>query len=90
MDPVEEGFTAESGYTTIFKADPISFTKLAENEFGSEVFATPTICGGQIFMRFADRANQRRKESLYCIVAESHCRQVVAWRYGAKYNGAET
>ena len=72
--PVLDGdliyITAESGVTTIFKADPSTFTKLAENQLGSEVFATPTICGGQIFMRVADRTSAGRVETLYCIGAE--------------------
>ena len=62
--------TSESGLTTIFRANPAAFTKLSENQLGSEVFATPTICGGQIFMRVADRTNAGRVETLYCIGAE--------------------
>jgi outer membrane protein assembly factor BamB len=62
--------TAENGTTTIFKADPTAFTKLAENQLGSEAFATSTICGGQIFMRVADRTSAGRAETLYCIGAE--------------------
>ena len=42
----------------------------AENQLGSEVFATPTICAGQIFMRVADRTSAGRVETLYCIGAE--------------------
>ncbi|MCH8046371.1 MAG: PQQ-binding-like beta-propeller repeat protein [Planctomycetes bacterium] len=62
--------TAENGRTTIFKASPTAFSKLSENQLGSEVFATPTICGGQIFMRVADRTSAGRVETLYCIDGE--------------------
>jgi outer membrane protein assembly factor BamB len=59
--------TNEGGTTFVFKADPHSFELVAENKLGDDVFATPTICGGCIYMRVAERVNGNRTESLYCI-----------------------
>jgi hypothetical protein len=59
--------TNEAGSTFAFAASSAGFQQLAENRLGSEVFATPTFCGSRIFMRVADRSNDRRDESLYCI-----------------------
>ncbi len=59
--------TNEEGVTHLFKADPEKFEKVAENELGESVFATPAICGGQIFMRVAHMEDDHRQEYLYCI-----------------------
>ena len=59
--------TDESGKTTLFRADPSGFKKLGTNQLGDEMFATPTICGGQLFMRVAFREGEQRQEVLYCI-----------------------
>ena len=59
--------TNEGGQTFIFRATPDGFEKIAENQLGDSVFATPTLCGGQIFMRVAMREGEERKEWLYCI-----------------------
>ena len=59
--------TNEGGQTFIFRASPDGFEKIAENQLGDSVFATPTLCGGQIFMRVAMREGEERKEWLYCI-----------------------
>ncbi len=59
--------TNEAGQTFIFKAAPESFTLLAENQLGEDVFATPTICGGHIYMRVAEQVDGKRQESLYCL-----------------------
>ena len=61
--------TDESGNTTLFAADPAKFQLIAENHLGQEVFATPAICGGQIFHRVAFISNGQRQEFLYCIAA---------------------
>lgn len=59
--------TNEEGVTTIFRVDPEKFVKVAENQLGESVFATPAICGSQIFMRVAHMEEGRRQEYLYCL-----------------------
>ncbi len=57
----------EAGTTFVFKANPDAFELVAENRLGDDAFATPTICGGQIFLRVASQMGGRRQEMLYCI-----------------------
>ena len=59
--------TNEEGSTFVFQATPEGYKKLAENQLGESVFATPAICGGQIFMRLAKMEGGQRREWLYCI-----------------------
>ena len=59
--------TNEAGRTFIFKATPERFERVAENQLGDDVFATPAICGGRIYLRVAEREGERRQEYLYCI-----------------------
>jgi outer membrane protein assembly factor BamB len=59
--------TNEAGRTFVFKASPAGFELIGENQLGSDVYATPTICGGRIYMRVAAQNNGQRVESLYCI-----------------------
>ena len=59
--------TNETGRTFIFKADPKGFDLTAENKLGDEVFATPTVCGGRIYIRAALKASGERREKLFCI-----------------------
>jgi outer membrane protein assembly factor BamB len=59
--------TNESGRTYIFKATPKALEVVAENQLGDEVLATPTICGGHIYMRVATQSQGRRQEWLYCL-----------------------
>ena len=59
--------TNEAGETFVFKANPRRFELLAENKLGNEVFATPTICAGRIYMRVAEQQGDRRQEMLYCL-----------------------
>ena len=40
--------------------------KLVENQLGDSVFATPTLCGGQIFMRLP--CGRERREKSGCTV----------------------
>lgn len=64
--------TNEEGKTFIFKATPDGLNIEAENQLGNEVFATPTICGGRIYMRVAVIGkNKKRQEWLYCIGSAS-------------------
>jgi outer membrane protein assembly factor BamB len=59
--------TNESGQTFIFKADRAKFELVAENQLGDEVYSTPAICGGQIYMRVVERSGEQRQEVLYCL-----------------------
>jgi outer membrane protein assembly factor BamB len=59
--------TNESGKTFVYKAQPTGFELVAENKLGDEVYATPAICGGQIFTRVAYLNEGRRDEVLYCL-----------------------
>ena len=59
--------TSEKGKTVILKANPKKLEKIAENQLGNDVLATPTICGSRIYMRVAVRENGTRQEMLYCL-----------------------
>ncbi len=59
--------TNESGKTFVFKATPEKFELVADNKLGDHVMATPTICGGRIFMRVASQKQGQRQEMLYCL-----------------------
>jgi outer membrane protein assembly factor BamB len=61
--------TNEAGTTFVFKASREKFELLAESQLGDEVFASPVICGGRIYLRVALREGDRRQEMLYCIAA---------------------
>jgi outer membrane protein assembly factor BamB len=63
--------TNEAGRTFIFRAAPDAFQLLAENQLGDEVFASPAICGGNIFMRAAAVKDGKRQEFLYRLGAAS-------------------
>ncbi|WP_417747590.1 PQQ-binding-like beta-propeller repeat protein [Rosistilla oblonga] len=60
--------TSESGKTHIFKASVEGFQSVATNSLGSKVFATPAICGGQIFTRVSLTADEKTQEYVYCLV----------------------
>lgn len=57
----------EQGKTFVFRTNPKRFELVAENQLGDECFATPALCGNQIFHRAASRASGSRQETLYCI-----------------------
>ena len=59
--------TNERGKTFVFKADPKSFQRIAENQLGNEVLATPAVSGNLLLLRVAVRTNGKRQEMLYCI-----------------------
>ncbi len=54
------------GQTFVFEATPDHFRLLAKNQLGDEAYASPVICGNQIFLRHAHRGDART-ESLYCL-----------------------
>lgn len=57
----------ESGTMFVFKAQPGGFQTVGSNQLGTEGFASPAICGNQIFLRTATGNGDARKEFLYCI-----------------------
>jgi len=57
----------EGGTIFVFRATPDGYQPVAQNQLGDEAFATPAICGDQIFMRIARSARGSRQETLYCI-----------------------
>jgi hypothetical protein len=59
--------TDESGKSTVYKASPEKFELVAENQLGTESFATSAIIGGRIYHRAAETIEGERKETLYCI-----------------------
>lgn len=59
--------TNESGRTFVFQANPKEFKLVAENNLGDEVYSTPTICGGRVYLRVAVRTEGQREERLYCL-----------------------
>lgn len=59
--------TNEAGTTFVFKATPEAFEQVAENKLGDQVFATPAIVGGRIYMRVVEGSGDDRQEMLYCI-----------------------
>ena len=57
----------EAGKCSLFAASPEKFQPLAENQIGTEAFATPTIVGGRIYLRVAEMKDGQRQEMLYCL-----------------------
>ncbi|MEX2581210.1 MAG: PQQ-binding-like beta-propeller repeat protein [Verrucomicrobiales bacterium] len=54
----------ESGDFFVFKADPAGLEMVAQSKVGDEVFATPTICGGDVYLRVAFYQGETRSEKL--------------------------
>ncbi len=59
--------TNEAGTTFIFGARSDKFESIGENTLGTDVFASPAICGNRIYMRVAIQVNGQRQEMLYCL-----------------------
>ena len=57
----------EAGMMFVFKAQPSGYQAVASNQLGIEGFASPAICGNQLFLRTAEGIGPARKEFLYCI-----------------------
>jgi len=57
----------EGGKAFVYKPGRESMELIAENQLGTEVFATPTICGGRIYLRVASQQEGQRREFLYCL-----------------------
>lgn len=56
----------ELGTLYVFKPNPQKFELVAENQIGNDAFPSPAICGGQIFLRVAQRDGNQRQEYLCC------------------------
>ena len=71
VSPVLSGghiFTTDmSGKTTVFKASAEQYELVAENQLGTEGFASPGLSRGQLFHRAGDSSSGPRQEWLYCI-----------------------
>jgi len=59
----------ELGTTWVYRATPEKFVLVKKNQLGTETFATPIICGNQIFLRVGDSSGGQQQETLYCIEA---------------------
>ncbi|KAA5542736.1 PQQ-binding-like beta-propeller repeat protein [Roseiconus nitratireducens] len=59
--------TDEDGTTTVFRATPEGFERLARSRLGDDAFATPTIVGGRIYARHGVMRDGKRQEVLYCL-----------------------
>lgn len=59
----------ETGEYSVFKADPAKFEVVHRERIGDKVFATPAICGNQMFVRVAQYVAEQRVEKLYCLGA---------------------
>lgn len=60
----------ELGTLYVFKPNPQRCEIVAENQIETESFASPAVCGGQIFLRVASGNGRSRQESLYCFGAK--------------------
>ena len=58
---------SEQGTAYFFDARSDTFNLRATNQLGNDTFATPSVCGGRIYLRSANRAGGKRQETLYCI-----------------------
>lgn len=60
----------EAGKMYVFKATPKGLDIIAENQLGTDVFATPTICGNRIYLRTVLNDGGQRQEMLFCLGAK--------------------
>ena len=61
---------SESGEVFVYNATPDGLTIVAKNKVAGEIFSTPSICGGEIFLRVADYKGESRTETLHCFAEE--------------------
>ncbi|WP_145088513.1 outer membrane protein assembly factor BamB family protein [Anatilimnocola aggregata] len=57
----------ELGTHYVFKPNPERLEIVAENQLGRDSFASPAICGGQMFHRTAMQVGGKRQEFLFCL-----------------------
>lgn len=58
---------SEAGEAHLWKANPKQFEKVGKNKLGDEVYATPSVCGGRIYLRVVEKKGEERQEVLYCL-----------------------
>ena len=58
---------SEAGRGFVFDADPAEFKSTGPNTIAGETMATPTICGGRIYLRTAIVRDGKRQETLIAI-----------------------
>ena len=58
--------TSLRGVTSVLEATPAGAKVLAQNPLGTEALASPSICGGRIYLRHA-KAENTRQEFIWCI-----------------------
>lgn len=56
----------EMGTLYVLRPNPEKFELVAENQVGSDSFASPAVSDGQLFLRVATRTGTGRQEFLYC------------------------
>ena len=54
----------EAGQLWVFEANPSKYVEVSKNQIGDEAFASPAICGGQVFLRVAKNNGNQRQEFL--------------------------
>jgi hypothetical protein len=57
----------ELGTHYVFKPNPSELEIVAENKLGNDSFASPAVCGGQMFHRAMTNVGGKRQEFLYCL-----------------------
>jgi len=62
--------TNENGETFVYRADSSKFEQIAVNKLGDEALASPTICGGRIYLRVVEQVDGKRQEMLYCLARQ--------------------
>jgi len=57
----------DRGQMYVYRASPAGYEKVAENQLGSDAYASPAVDGGQLFLRVGAAGAGGRQEMLYCI-----------------------
>jgi hypothetical protein len=57
----------EYGQISICEANPKAFKQIATNKLGDEIFSSPSICDGRIYIRVTEKSSSGRQEKLYCL-----------------------
>lgn len=55
------------GETILFRVTNEGYEEVARNKTGEEIFASPAVVGGEVFLRYASGSGSERKEKLICI-----------------------
>jgi outer membrane protein assembly factor BamB len=57
----------EAGRTYVFRASADGLKVEAENQLGTEAFASPVVCGNRVYLRVATTDGGKRQEWVYCV-----------------------